>query len=345
MELRSFEHLKTEVAVAASAAQLLQLEETVHQAMVCLPTELALTRRTKLVVEARRCPHCSCHDVVLHGKDRNKRQRLRCRGCGRTYNIMTGTPMARARKPETWNTYLRFMSDHVSVRAIVAAGIGIHHVTVWRWRHRFLQATVSDDASRLCGVIEAGEVFFRWSYKGHRGWTKGTPPVDRVARQRGSGSNADRRSVEFVPVLTALDTNNCLYQAILPSLSAIALALEGRIATPSVLCANDGAGYSDAAAKAGAELRIIPDLSSTRGLGSDCRIAAQAESPGRLGLGRVQANQRRLRELVDGRCLGVATKYLKNYLGWHRAMSRAGFGGIDLLDHALALASRRFMVT
>ena len=345
MEYRRFESLKAGVATVASAAQLLQLEETVHQAMVCLPTELALARRTKLVVETRQCPHCSCRDIVLHGKDRNQRQRFRCRGCGRTYNIMTGTPMARARKPETWNTYLRFMSDHVSVRAIVTAGIGVHHVTVWRWRHRFLQATALDDTSMLCGVIEAGEVFFRWSFKGHRGWTKGTPPVDRGARQRGSGVDPHGRSHEFVPVLTALDTTDRLYQAILPSLSAIGVALEGRIAAPSVLCSNDPGGYLVAADQAGAELRVIPHPSNTQDAGRGSQIAAKAESQGRLGLGRMRANQQLLRELVDGRCLGVATKYLKNYLGWHRSMGCAGFVGPDLLDRALALPIRRFVGT
>ena len=40
----------------------------------------------------------------LHGKDKNGRQRFRCRNaeCRRTFNILTRTPMARTRKPETW---------------------------------------------------------------------------------------------------------------------------------------------------------------------------------------------------------------------------------------------------
>ncbi|WP_157034019.1 hypothetical protein [Belnapia moabensis] len=41
-------------------------------------------------------------------------------------------------------------------------------------------------------------------------------------------------------------------------------------------------------------------------------------------------------ELVNGRCRGVTTRYLGNYLGWHRAMLRTGFTGKALLDRALA---------
>jgi hypothetical protein len=33
---------------------------------------------------------------------------------------------------------------------------------------------------------------------------------------------------------------------------------------------------------------------------------------------------------------GVATKYLANYLGWHRKMCESGFVGKALLDRALA---------
>jgi hypothetical protein len=119
---------------------------------------------------------------VLYGKDENLRQRFRCRGCRRTYNIVTGTPMARARKPEKWIEYLGYMTEHMSVRKIVKAGIGVHKVTVWRWRHRFLKATADDNALVLSGVIEADETFFLRSFKGSRGWKRGTPPEERAAR-------------------------------------------------------------------------------------------------------------------------------------------------------------------
>jgi transposase len=51
-------------------------------------------------------------DSYLHGKDKNDRQRFRCRTteCRRTFNILTGTPMARAQKPKKWGRYLSYNS-------------------------------------------------------------------------------------------------------------------------------------------------------------------------------------------------------------------------------------------
>jgi hypothetical protein len=72
------------------------------------------------------------------------------------------------------------MTDHLSIRKIIEAGIGVNHVTVWRWRHRFLKAAANDNAAILSGVIEADETFFVRSFKGHRGWVKGNPPENRL---------------------------------------------------------------------------------------------------------------------------------------------------------------------
>ena len=158
--------------------------------------EVALARRTEVTRAERRCPHCRTGGAHLHGKDRNDRQRFRCRAaeCRRSFNILTGTPMARARKPEKWGQYLFHMTDHRSVRQIIAAGIGVNHTTVWRWRHRFLKAAAQDNAAILSGVIEADETFFVRSCKGHRGWVKGRPPEPRARVPGAPPSGACRAS-------------------------------------------------------------------------------------------------------------------------------------------------------
>jgi hypothetical protein len=266
---------------------------------------------------------------VRHGKDQNGRQRFKCRDCSKTYNILTGTPMARARKPETWGQYLGCMTEHMSVRKIVASGIGLHHVTVWRWRHRFLEAAANDNAAMLSGVIEADETFFPWSYKGSRGWKKGAPPEDRAARSRGNAARPCGWSRKPVPVLTAVDNTNRVFQAILASSASIEAALNGRIAAGSVLCSDGSAPYVIAADKAKSEhYRVF--------FPESVQYGAPAPKPGWLGLRRVSGYHQRLKYLVNELCRGVATYYLGNYLGWHRAMSRTGFDGADLLSLALA---------
>jgi transposase-like protein len=337
MDTKQFERIKANIA-KTSASQVLDLESFIHGFISQQVAEIALARRTNTTIEIRTCPHCSTDHAMLHGKDKNGRQRFRCINpvCRRTYNILTGTPMARARKPEKWGKYLSYMTDHLSIRKIVKAGIGVNHVTVWRWRHRFLRAAANDNAAVLSGVIEADETFFVRSFKGHRGWMKGKPPENRAARPSAWGAIKRGLSLEQVPVLTALDTSGGIYEAILPSLAHIEPALDGRIAAGSVLCSDGAQAYVKAAVKAGAEHRrvFVPTIISANVKTNP--VPTKRRQNGRLGLGRVNAHHGQIKVLVNGRCRGVATRYLGNYLGWHRAMCRDGFTGKVLLDKALA---------
>ncbi len=125
LEARRLNHL--EIAIrAASGEQIVTIERLVGEVASMRVAEVALARRTEVSRAKRRCPHCGTEGAYLHGKDRNDRQRFRCCAieCRRTFNILTGTPMARARKPERWGHYLSHMTDHRSIRKITAAGSG-----------------------------------------------------------------------------------------------------------------------------------------------------------------------------------------------------------------------------
>ncbi len=154
------------------------------------------------------------------------------------------------------------MTDFMSVRKIILAGIGVNHVTVWRWRHRFLKATTKDQAAVLSGVIEGDETFFVRSFKGHRGWKRGLPPENCAARPSAWGAIKHGVSSEQVPVLTALDTNGGVYWRVLGGMGEIEAALAGRIAPGSVLCSDGAQAYLRAAKTAGAEHRriIVPTI-------------------------------------------------------------------------------------
>lgn len=336
LEQRHLSRLATDLR-AASGDQIVQIERLVAEVASIRVADVALARRTEAVRADRTCPHCGTEGAHLHGKDKNDRQRFRCRAqeCRRTFNILTGTPMARARKPEKWGRYLSYMTDHLSVRRIIEAGIGVNHVTVWRWRHRFLRAAANDNAGVLSGVIEADETFFVRSFKGSRGWKKGRPPEQRAARPSGWGATKRGLSNEQVPVLTALDNAGGIYEAILPSLTAIEAALEGRIAPGSVVCSDGATAYVKAAVAAGAEHRrvIVPTIIPHAVKANP--VPTKRRQKGRLGLGRVNAHHGQIKVLVNGRCRGVSTRYLGNYLGWHRAMVK-GSAGKALLERALA---------
>jgi transposase-like protein len=337
VEFQWFERLRAEIG-KASASQVLDLERLIGVIASHQVAEMALARRTEATTESRKCPHCASENAGLHGKDANGRQRFKCRGCRRTYNILTGTAMARARKPEKWGQYLSHMTEFRSVRKIVQNGIGLNQVTVWRWRQRFLKMAANDNAEVLSGVVEADEAFFLRSFKGSRGWKKGTPPENRAARPRAWGGVKRGLSHAQVPVLTALDNAGGIFEAILPVLNATAIetAMKGLIASNSVLCSDGAAAYEAIADAANAEHRVVHIPVTTLHAVKLNPIPTPARQSGRLGLGRVNSHHQRLRAFVDGRCRGVATKYLGSYLGWHRAMSRAGFEGKSLLGRAMA---------
>ena len=334
MEHAQFERLKIQVS-AVSAEQTLELEDEIQGIISHRVAEIALARRTRQTLEARICPHCKSNDSALHGKDQNGRRRFKCRGCCKTYNILTGTPMARARKPEKWGQYLCCMTEHMSVRKIVASGIGVHQVTAWRWRHRFLKAAANDNAAVLSGVVEADTTFFRQSFKGSRGGGMDEPMESGVARARVSVAAKRDASRREVPVLTALDSGGAVFDAILASLTDIGPALNGRIGAGSVFCSDASAAYVTVAEKAGAHHYAVFVPASAPNASQVNLGSTPVREPQRLGLRRVNNHHHRLKYLVNERCRGVATKYLWHYLGWHRAMVRPGFQGTMLLARAL----------
>ena len=107
-----------------------------------------LDRLAALIADSRStqrcCPHCACRQLNRHGQA-NNRQRFRCRQCLRTFNDLTGTPLARLRLRDKWLDYIVMLREARSVRA-AAAYVGVHSNTALRWRHRFLDET---DKERL----------------------------------------------------------------------------------------------------------------------------------------------------------------------------------------------------
>ena len=56
------------------------------------------------VDEARRCPHCAAEGAVSRGMARGLR-RYQCKGCGRTFNALTGTPLSGLHHKERWLSF------------------------------------------------------------------------------------------------------------------------------------------------------------------------------------------------------------------------------------------------
>ena len=104
------------------------------------------------VGEDRRCPHYGAPGAVSRGKARGLR-RYQCKGCGKTFNAATGTPLAGLHRKERWLAFGTCLADGETVRAsAVRCGLAVN--TAFRWRHRFLAAG-SRDPRMLAGIVEA----------------------------------------------------------------------------------------------------------------------------------------------------------------------------------------------
>ena len=104
------------------------------------------------------CPTCSSEAGHKWGKVSGL-QRYRCKECGRTFNALTGTSMARLRKKDLWLEYSHALSESLSLTK-AADRCGIDRTTAFRWRHRFLPR--SDRQNGQCtGITEIDETYFR----------------------------------------------------------------------------------------------------------------------------------------------------------------------------------------
>ena len=101
----------------------------------------------------RACPHCSSSLLVKNGSA-NGLQRFKCRHCARTFNALTGTPLARLHLRDKWMGQAQALGEGLSLNQ-VAQRLGVAQSTAFRWRHRFLACPKSVQARQLVGIAEA----------------------------------------------------------------------------------------------------------------------------------------------------------------------------------------------
>ena len=155
----------------------LSLEQRVAlgRALAAVPGEAEAVRLLEeAFTTAPCCPHCRATALQRWGRASGLR-RYRCTTCGKTFNALTGTSLARLRKKQCWLAYGEALAAGMTL-ARAAAHCGVHLTTSFRWRHRFLKAPATAQEA-LTGVVEADETFFRRSHKGSRRWrVRGAKP-------------------------------------------------------------------------------------------------------------------------------------------------------------------------
>jgi hypothetical protein len=233
-------------------------------------------------------------------------KRYKCKACERTFNALTGTPLAHLQKREKWLEYARAIVDGLSLRK-AAKRVGVHLDTSFRWRHRFLATSKDAKAMAVTGIVEADETFILKSAKGSKRL------VGRAPRKR--GGKAEKRGLsteEHDCVLIVRDRSGATTDDVLPDLRAptFAARLAPVVAKDAVLVSDGRDAYG---AFAHAENILHVPIISSRGEHAYKGFHIQ----------NVNAYASRLKDWLRP-FKGVASWYLPSYLGWRRAIERLG---------------------
>ena len=105
--------------------------------------------------QTRSCAHCGDRRIVRNG-EADGLQRYKCRACGKTFNALTGTPLARLRHKGKWLDQAQALADGLTVQR-AAEHLNVAPSTAFRWRHRFLAVPRGIKPNALAGVAEIDE--------------------------------------------------------------------------------------------------------------------------------------------------------------------------------------------
>lgn len=252
------------------------------------------------------CPHCQGKDLYRWGK-RSDMQRYRCKSCKKTFNCLTGTPLARLRRKGHWLDYANCLKEGFSIRK-AAQKCNITPNTAFRWRHRFLQNSVNIKAERLEGIVEAQDSLFRISNKGSR-------KLNRPARKRGNEARRKGHKLKYVSVFVGRDRNRNIFDSIFEPLSSKSLSqtFKSHISSDALFCSNNKSVYHKFVRQNHLRHGTL-QLSKGEVVKKDI-----------VHLRNVMHYQTNLKEWILYHFRGVATKYLPNYLAWMRALDEFNY--------------------
>lgn len=266
------------------------------------------------------CPHCGSARMVRNGRAHGL-QRYKCRACKRSFNALTGTPLARLRQKGKWLAQAEAVREGLTIKQ-AAAKLQVAPSTAFRWRHRFLALPKTVQAQSLVGIAEADETFFLHSCKGQR-------RLARKPRRRGGKAAKRGLSKEQVPVLVARDRSGATANIILAAdgRADLVAALKPLLPADTILCTDGSSVLAAAVKEIGVAHRPV-------NVSAGQRVVA-----GVYHIQNVNAYDSRLKNWIR-RFHGVATKYLDSYLGWFRTLDRSAGNPLEsarLLEMAISV--------
>ena len=188
-----------------------------------------------VLARRRACPPCG-HTLCRGWGRAHGVPRLRCAAGGKTFNVLTGTPLARLRNRACWGAYAQALIDGPSVRAAACTRIPpVAGATA------SLPSPPRIKPAHLHGIVAADETDFLESHKEER-------HLPRPPHQRGGVATKRGLSDEQIPVLIVRDRRATTTDAVLPKANTAAIsAVLGPILDPDTVRGAPTAARSTAA--------------------------------------------------------------------------------------------------
>ena len=261
--------------------------------------------------EEKSCRKCGSDQIVKFGKDKNGKQRYKCKCCGATFTATSFSVISRTRhSAEDWETYISLLLKGASLEEC-AFRCCISMRTAFIWRHKILSALMQDQDNRiLAGIIEADEKYVPISYKGNHKKSKRFV-MPREPFKRGTDNHSNRYPKACI--MCAVERNGQSYGAVLGSGASttpmVTHAFRERIAPDSIFLSDGGKALSNYFSKREDVDHII--LKSSM---SGSHSGGDPEIRGIYHIQTVNNFHKRLDDFLH-RYNGVATKYLNHYVG------------------------------
>lgn len=250
------------------------------------------------------CLHCGSTGIIKYGKKSNI-QRFKCKDCGKTFNDLTLTPMAKSPLPvDTWLSYAKCMILGLSLRkSAEVCKVGLK--TSFYMRHRLLDSVRNfQGIGEVSGVVEMDETFLAESFKGNHNKSKFEMP--RPSRKRGKEVKLRGISNQQICIATAVDRNDNVILEMVTKGRITTADLErlykNRLASDSLLCTDSHRSYISFA---------------KRHVYKHIQIASGNHKNGIYHIAHVNSLHSKFKKWIR-RFNGVSTKYLNNYLHWFK---------------------------
>lgn len=257
------------------------------------------------------CRRCDSKQIIKYGKDKNGKQRYKCKNCNSIFYKDSFSVSSRTRHDsETWRKFIDLLLARASLRrCAIVCKISVQ--TAFTWRHKVLSALQKDQEGRMLGgVVEADETFFGISYKGNHTKSKDFI-MPRKAYKRGSDSREQTGSRACV--MCALERNGQVYGEVLgkgqPTIAMLSHAFDKRILPETIFIADKAIGIKNYFRGNSKSVQLIR-------LKANANPKSKHSPPevhGAFHIQNINNLHYRLRKSLEPYC-GVSTKYLNYYL-------------------------------